>query len=84
MTAVMIAAWVEALTCGRTWDESRDAPRIRRAFSELMSRADEWPTPSELFVHLPPIETKLALPSKPVSDEVAQANIEKIRGMLRG
>jgi hypothetical protein len=77
-----VAAWIEALTFNRVWDEDRDAPRLRDCFRKLVGTGEKWPVPAEFLRNLPPVEERLALPAKVVSDEVAQQNIAKIRAML--
>lgn len=42
-------AWLEALTDSRTWDESRDTPRIRQAFTTLARTSRRWPAPAEFL-----------------------------------
>lgn len=77
-----VAAWIDALTFNRAWDQERDAPRIRYAFRVLGSSASEWPVPADLMRSMPPVQDLAALPAKVVSDEVAQQNIAKIRSLL--
>lgn len=77
-----VAAWTDALTFNRVWDEARDTQRIRHAFRALGATESEWPAPSDLVRNLPRIESLLALPKKVVSDEVAQKNIARIKAML--
>lgn len=84
MTAGTIAAWVEALTFRRVWDEHRDAPRIRHAFKALASTCREWPAPADLVQHLPPVEAQLALPERPVDLEKAKATIAECMRLLYG
>lgn len=79
-----VAAWVEALTHNRVWDERRDSPRIRHAFKELATHGTRWPAPVHMTENLPPVETLLALPANPTDPAVAEANIERIRRMLNG
>lgn len=79
-----VAAWTDALTFNRVWDERRDAQRIRYAFRALGANETEWPSPNDLIRNLPPVQHLPALPAKVVSDEVAQQNINRIRAMLEG
>ena len=79
-----VAAWIDALTFNRAWDQERDATRIRHAFRALGATETEWPSPADLIRNLPKVEERLALPAKIVSDEVAQENIRKIHEMLKG
>jgi hypothetical protein len=46
-------AWFEGLTHGRAWDQQRDTPRLRAAFSRLLAEADRWPAPCDLLARLP-------------------------------
>lgn len=77
-----VAAWIDALTYNRVWDEYRDAPRITQAFRALAATQTDWPSPADLLRNMPKAEEFAALPAKVVSDEVAQQNIAKIRAML--
>jgi hypothetical protein len=79
-----VAAWLEALTHNRVWDEQRDVPRIRESFKRLARTLERWPAPVKLTENLPDVETKLALPAKVVSDEVAKANIAECMRLLYG
>lgn len=79
-----VAAWMEALMTNRIWDEQRDADRIRAAFRSLGATRKSWPAPSDLIEHMPPAKQYPALPAKPVDPQVAEANIAKIKRMLRG
>jgi hypothetical protein len=54
-------AWVEALTHGRAWDQQRDTPRLRAAFSRLLAEAERWPAPRELLTMLPEVPRAPAL-----------------------
>jgi len=77
-----VAAWIDALTYNRVWDEIRDRPRIAQAFRALAATQTDWPTPADLIRNMPKAEELPALPAKVVSDEVAQRNIAEIRRML--
>jgi hypothetical protein len=79
-----VAAWIDALTFNRVWDEERDTWRIRESFGRLVANAERWPPPVEFTRNLPPSEERPALPSKPVSDDVAQANIRECMRLLYG
>ncbi len=76
-------AWSETLRDGRAWDQQRDTPRIRRAFSTLAA-GSRWPTPSDFLAALPPSERQRALPSKPTDPARAAQCMAEIREMLKG
>lgn len=78
------AAWFEALEHGRAWNEERDVPRIREAFTKLMGTATQWPSPAKLIESLPAIVEKPALPAKTFTDAERMANLDKLAGMLKG
>lgn len=84
MIEMTLDTWIETLTFNRVWDEQRDAPRLRHAFKVLQTSCDSWPAPVNLLQHLPPVESRPALPAKPVSDDVAQANIRECMRLLYG
>ena len=79
------AAWTEALTADRSWDESRDASRVRAAFVTLAKTCRRWPAPVE-FTEALPSSAQLAIgrESRVASQEVREANMRKIGEMLRG
>lgn len=79
------AAWTEALTADRSWDESRDAPRVRSAFVTLAKTCRRWPAPVE-FTEALPSSAQLALvrESRVASAEVRASNIRRIAAMLDG
>jgi len=78
------AAWFEALEHGRAWNEERDVPRIREAFTKLMGTATQWPSPAKLIESLPAIVEKPTLPAKVFTDAERLANLDKLAGMLKG
>ena len=79
-----LAAWMEALTFGRAWDEQRDTPRIRQAFSTLMQNSDRWPSPSQFNDCLPRIVNNLdALPRIILTDEQRKANLDRLAEMAK-
>lgn len=53
--------WAEDLWVGRTWDEGRDAKRIRSAFHAIRLAAKRFPTPRDLLENLPAVESSAAL-----------------------
>lgn len=84
MIEATVATWIDSLTFNRVWDETRDAPRIRHAFRVLGANRRDWPAPVDLVEHLPAAPKLLELPSRIVDPAVAEANIAKIKRMLRG
>ena len=58
-----VQVWMAALTTGRTWDEVRDVPRIRRAFAAMAGTLRKWPQPADLLAALPAAERQKALPA---------------------
>jgi hypothetical protein len=51
-----LPAWVEAISTGRAFDEQRDVPRFRAAFTTLQVRCTRWPAPREFIDALPHLE----------------------------
>lgn len=78
-----VAAWCEAITRGRCWDETRDRPRLRQAFTTLAATRKTWPAPGDLLEALPPAPQLKALPAKPADPERAKRCIAEVRSMLR-
>lgn len=79
-----VAAWMESLTYGRVWDEQRDTPRIRKAFSVLMQTSERWPSPSQFNDCLPRIVNTLdALPRVILTDEQRIANLDRLAEMAK-
>lgn len=76
-----MAAWIDALTFGRQWDQERDTPRIRHAFRVLAANRTEWPTPKDLMDSLPASEQKQLPRSSgiPATKEEREAYLEKLR-----
>jgi len=59
-------AWLAVLMAmPHTWDEERDAPRIRRAFLTMAADCDRWPAPKNFIDALPslPDLNKLTAPA---------------------
>ena len=48
-----LATWREVLTSNRVFDEVRDAPRFRSAFSCLCARIRRWPVPADFLDAMP-------------------------------
>lgn len=78
-------AWCEALTDGREWNQSLDAPRFRRAFVMLARTRTHWPAPLH-FVEALPAREQLALSKQPIPANPARAAaaIADIRRSLTG
>lgn len=74
--------WVEALTAGRTWDEERDAPRIREGFVRLTQTATQWPVPRDLLTALPPGPPQKRLPPPTTIPPTPEARLERLRALL--
>lgn len=84
MIAGTAAAWVEAVTAGRTFDEARDRPRFRAAFVSLAQTRESWPAPKHFLDALPRVEqAALGYEVKPASPEQAAAAMARINAMLR-
>lgn len=85
MIAGTAAAWVEAVTGGRKFEEARDRPRFRAAFVSLAQTREQWPAPRHFLDALPRVEqAAIAYEVKPVSAEEAAANIARLKGLLAG
>lgn len=74
---------MEALTHNRVWDQGRDVPRIRAAFTSLLANSSQWPSPSKFIESLPKIEDKPALPRVILSDEQRVANLDRLAEMAK-
>lgn len=81
----VVAAWVEALTTNKVWDEQLDAPRFRKAFTILAQTSTVWPNPKTFLEALPPREqlalTKQHIPADPARAEAAINEIAKLLRM---
>lgn len=86
MIAGTAAAWVEAVTFGREWVESRDRQRFRAAFVTLANTREQWPAPKHFIEAMPAAPSPLALvrDRRPADPEVARKAVEKITAMLGG
>lgn len=78
-----VMAWSEVLQAGRSWDEARDTPRIRKAFT-TMATGTRWPTPSDFFSSLPAVEQLKALPARVSDPAVAAARMAEIQQLIKG
>lgn len=84
MIAGTAAAWVEAVTSGRDWVESRDRQRFRAAFVTLANTREQWPAPKHFIEAMPAAPSPLALvrDRRPADPEVVRKAVEKIAAML--
>jgi hypothetical protein len=83
MIAGTAAAWVEAITTGRKFEESRDRARFRAAFVTLAQTRESWPAPRHFLDALPRVEqTAIRYESKPLSPEEAKKRLDAIREEL--
>lgn len=84
MIAGTAAAWVEAVTFGRDWVESRDRQRFRAAFVTLANTREQWPAPKHFIEAMPAAPSPLALvrDRRPADPEVARKAVEKITALL--
>jgi hypothetical protein len=80
---VTVGTWLEAVTIGREWEETRDAPRIRQAFVTLANSRESWPAPKHFLDALPRVEQRaMGYEVKPLTPEQADARMAHIRAML--
>lgn len=64
--AAVLQVWLEALACGKRWEDGDDA-RVRAAFLKLCQTCTRWPQPAQLLNVLPPKDSPLALSEPPMS-----------------
>lgn len=84
MIAGTAAAWVEAITTGRKFDEARDRPRFRAAFVTLAQTREQWPQPKHFLDALPRVEqVAIGYEVKPATPEQAAAAMARIEAVLR-
>lgn len=80
---ITAGTWINATTAGRSWDQSRDPPRIRAAFETLAATRETWPAPRHFLEALPAVEQKaIGYEVKPLSPEAAEARLSEIRRLL--
>lgn len=84
MIAGTAAAWVEAVTFGRKWVESRDRQRFRAAFITLANTREQWPAPKHFIEAMPaaPAPLALAREHKPASSGAAARAAEAVAAIL--
>lgn len=82
-----VAAWVEAVTLGKEWDERLDATRFRKAFTILAQTSSMWPTPKAFLEAMPARDqlalTKQAIPADPAKAEAAMDEIAQLLSTRR-
>ena len=84
MIAGTAAAWVEAITTGRQFDEARDRPRFRAAFVTLAQTRESWPAPRHFLDALPRVEqAAIGYEVKPATREQAAAAMARINELLK-
>jgi hypothetical protein len=54
LVQITAATWIDATSYDRDWQQDRDTPRIRGAFSTLARICDSWPSPRKFLEALPP------------------------------
>lgn len=54
LVQITAATWIDATSYDRDWQQERDTPRIRGAFSTLARTSDSWPSPRKFLEALPP------------------------------
>lgn len=74
-------AWIQAITHNRAWDQYRDTPRIRGAFTTLAQSCDRWPSPKQFMEALPQSEQPRLTkqPGIPSTKEEREANLARLR-----
>jgi len=83
LVQITAATWIDATTSGHEWDQRRDTPRIRAAFSTLQRTRESWPAPRHFLDAMPRIEQRaIGYQVKPVTKEQADARLAEIREML--
>ena len=66
--AAVLQVWLEALACGRQWEDD-DSARVKSAFLRLCQTCVRWPQPAQLLASMPPKDSPLALPEPQMSAE---------------
>lgn len=79
-----VRAWIEALTSRLSWDEVRDAPRIRKAFVTITATRRSWPTPADLIEVLPPPKGQPRLERPTGIPETVEAREARLQKLLYG
>jgi hypothetical protein len=70
--------WIDTLwNTPRSWEEDRDAPRLREAFRSIAQRVDRWPAPKAVLDNMPNAAPVPLLTEEPKSDPVKVAAYRK-------
>lgn len=79
------AAWGEAITHKRKFDQAQDTPRFREAFKTLANLRRTWPAPIDFMDALPKANAPLALQDKrKASPDVAERALADLKAMTGG
>ena len=77
------ASWLEGLSYNHAWEQERDTPRVRAAFSYLIRTSSQWPQPKHLLEALPPKPElpRVAYMGKPSAEGLAKMKelVESLR-----
>lgn len=79
--AAVLQVWLEALACGRRWEDGDDA-RVRAAFLRLCQTCMRWPQPAQLLNVLPPKDSPLSLPEPQMSEAERAAQAQWLAEMV--
>lgn len=83
MVQITAATWIDASTADRSWDQRRDTPRIRAAFSTLARTSLQWPAPRHFLDALPRVEQRaIGYEVKPLPPAEADARLAALRAEL--
>lgn len=75
--------WLEVLTTGYAFEELRDAPRFRKAFTRFAGgQRGTWPQPADIVALLPAPEEHKALSGTPSDPERIQSHIDDLAQYL--
>jgi hypothetical protein len=83
LVQITAATWIDATTSGHEWDQRRDTPRIRAAFSTLQRTRESWPAPRHFLDAMPRIEQRaIGYEVKPLTKEQADERVAEIKRLL--
>lgn len=83
MIELVAEVWLDSLmNLNKDWQESLDAPRIKKGFIRLTQLCSEWPAPATLIAELPPRDLPPLLPDAPPTKEEA-AEILRTLGLTK-
>lgn len=80
-----LAAWLDAITRRKVYEQDRDAPRIRDAFRTLAATRRRWPAPVDLLEAMPRVTTQASAPRLPAGAEAkakARAVVDDLAARL--